>query len=468
MSAPLYATAPTPGALNELAEVEHVARSLGTPLMPWQRLFVRVATEYTLSPLGLRLYRYPTVILTVPRQSGKTTVVRALLTTRALLKAGRKAFITAQSGKDARERFFELVEQIMTGPFASVASVRAAADSTRLTLANGSRIAPFVPNSEALHGYNFEDLLLDEIFALDEAEGDGIIGAAIPAMQTHKDRQTIMISTKGTVLSTFLNKRIEQGRKATEDPESSICYMEWALQDGLDAYNPENWDFHPALGHTITKADIAAAAEVMSKGEFTRAFMNRITATVESVLPVEKWAKQQADPTTLPARREVVYAFEIAHDRSRAAIVAAWRENEKIYVKPVRTGFGTIWLPETLDQLEQLDPLAIGADKYTQNAVVADAIRQANPDSALTDLKGPDFATGSAAFKALIEDGTLAHPGHAGLDHAIATARTRTYGDGGWTFSHQSEPELIAAVVAVRLLMNIQAESVPEMMMLED
>lgn len=63
---PTYATMPTPGAKNELAKCEKMSVALGQQLLPWQRFFLRVATE--LNSDGS--YRYPTVILTVPRQSG--------------------------------------------------------------------------------------------------------------------------------------------------------------------------------------------------------------------------------------------------------------------------------------------------------------------------------------------------------------------------------------------------------------
>ncbi|MGP9788286.1 hypothetical protein ACT3UD_18605, partial [Glutamicibacter sp. 287] len=68
---PRYATLPTAGADHELAAVELVAKLRNKPLLPWQRLVVRVATEKT----AFGQYRYRTVVITVPRQSGKTVLV---------------------------------------------------------------------------------------------------------------------------------------------------------------------------------------------------------------------------------------------------------------------------------------------------------------------------------------------------------------------------------------------------------
>lgn len=63
---PIYATRPNPDAPHDLSKIEQVSRLLGTPLLPWQRYVARVATEKNENGS----YRYPVVILTVPRQSG--------------------------------------------------------------------------------------------------------------------------------------------------------------------------------------------------------------------------------------------------------------------------------------------------------------------------------------------------------------------------------------------------------------
>lgn len=456
---PLYSTAPTPGAANELAQVEKVAAALGTPLLPWQRFFIRVATEK--NPDGS--YRYRNVVLTVPRQSGKTTVVRALYATRALINKGRKSFVFAQTGKDSRERLFELAEQLTHSPIGKQIKVRRAADSPNiLFLPTGSKIQSFPPTAESTHGYNFSDAFLDEIFAFDDATGSSLLGAIVPAMQTHKDRQIIFVSTKGTPNSTFLNGWITKGREAVSAQDADIAYFEWALADGLDAFSPENWDFHPGLqGGLITKADIQSATG-MGKGEFTRAFMNRQTETLESVLDLAKWNALKGT-LTVPQRSQVSIAYEVSYDRQRAAIVAAWKDGRTTQVKVIQTGAGTAWLPDALEQLAASRPLAIGADKYAQNNVIADQLLADNPELPLKLLKPEDIKTGSVSFKARIEDGTIRHDGHLALRTAISSAQSRPMGE-GWVFSHKSEPELVAAVVACRLIDETKAETQPFVM----
>ncbi|UVJ37978.1 phage terminase family protein [Arthrobacter sp. CJ23] len=454
---PLYATQPTPGAKNELAIVERVAQELGTPLLPWQKYVVRVATEK--NPDGS--YRYGTIVLTVPRQSGKSLLIRTVLTARALTNPKRKAFATAQTGKDAQERWRDLIDAISASKFGNTIHVRRAADSPRITFHNGSRIAPFVPNAESLHGYTFADLVLDEVFCFDELLGNDILGAAIPAMQTVTARQTWLISTKGTPKSTFLNSWLKRGRLALQEESPAVAIFEWALPNGVDASDASLWDFHPGLhGGLITKDDIAQAQGQMSRGEWERSYMNRETITVESVLDTKKWAQSYATLGT-PQRRSVGIGWEVAYDKSSAAIVAAFKEGEFIQIKVLRTGAGIGWLPDALKQVKDSYPLDITADKYPMNQMITDAFYADNYGAELRLLKADEYKTAGVSFKSLLEDGRLQHDGHIALRDAISSAATRRMGE-GWVFSHErSEPALIAAVAAVRMVTEQRAYEAP-------
>lgn len=382
-----------------------------------------------------------------------------MLVARALAKENRRLFMTAQSGKDATEKLWELSDTVTNSKIGSSVTIRRAAGSSRINFHNRSRLQAFAPTPESLHGYTPSVVFLDEIFSFTQMQGDLLLGAVTPAQQTVRDRQLLMCSTKGTQDSTFLNDWIEKGRQATQDPDSQIAYFEWSLADDLDPFDPVTWDFHPGLaGGLITKADIQQASETISKGEFTRAYMNRPTQTADTLFSVTRWNELQGTLST-PARSEVAVAYEVAHDRSRAAVVAAWRHEGQTHVKVLRTGTGTDWLPSTLERIREARPRVIGADRYAQNLVIADQLNSA-AEFPLHLLKPEGIKTGSAAFKAHIEDGTITHDGHARLTAAVSTAQSRPMGE-GWALSHKSEPEVMAAMVAARLLDEVKPESKP-------
>ena len=87
-------------------EVGEVARRLRKPLMPWQQHAVDVALE--VDPDTGELF-YEEVVISVPRQSGKTTLLLALMIWRCLhmcRRLGTPQTVTylAQSGKMARRK----------------------------------------------------------------------------------------------------------------------------------------------------------------------------------------------------------------------------------------------------------------------------------------------------------------------------------------------------------------------------
>jgi hypothetical protein len=80
-----------------------VAQRLGLPFMPHQAQVMNTALE--VGEDGHLAYR--TVVLTVPRQGGKTTVTRVLTTWWGMTQANNLILSTAQSGLDARTKWHE-------------------------------------------------------------------------------------------------------------------------------------------------------------------------------------------------------------------------------------------------------------------------------------------------------------------------------------------------------------------------
>ena len=106
-----YATArnvsrPTFG--NRVAHI--AAEVMGTPLMPWQRQVADVAMELSLDTPGE--WQYQMVVVSVPRQSGKTALMRAVAADRLLAYRGHQIQMTAQTGKDARKRWDQICDAL--------------------------------------------------------------------------------------------------------------------------------------------------------------------------------------------------------------------------------------------------------------------------------------------------------------------------------------------------------------------
>jgi hypothetical protein len=79
-----------------------IAEQLGTPFMPWQRQVADVAMEVD-PATGLLAYRE--VVLTTPRQSGKTTLELGVLVHRCRTWARSRVLYSAQDRIHARSKW---------------------------------------------------------------------------------------------------------------------------------------------------------------------------------------------------------------------------------------------------------------------------------------------------------------------------------------------------------------------------
>ena len=87
---PLYLTPKSETLPNRLAEYQALAGCMGWTLMPWQEGVIERATEYYPEGEGnlKDIPRWRRVVLTVPRQSGKTTLLVLVVLWRMLAHPG--------------------------------------------------------------------------------------------------------------------------------------------------------------------------------------------------------------------------------------------------------------------------------------------------------------------------------------------------------------------------------------------
>ena len=460
---PLYATRRDPAYRSEGARVGLIARALGTPLLPWQQYAADVAGE--LNPDGS--YRYHTVVITVPRQSGKTTLMRAVGTDRAMATPGLDVFYTAQTGKDARERWADLVKAIKAGPLARFSTIRQAAGAERVVFANGSMFRAFAPVPNSLHGYTPPLVMLDESFAHTEQAGNDLMGAIVPAQQTLRRRQLWIVSTAGTAASVFLRQWVDAGRRG----DDGVAILEWAAgPDVLDIYDPASWPtFHPGMvpipgaedGRFLATTEaIAEAAASLSRAEFERAFGNRWTRTASHLIPTEVW-NALANPAQSPPRGDpesVVYAYDVMHDRSAAAVVAAWRDNDdRLQVRVVRSGPGMDWVAPTIRELRSLGWRKFASAENGPAREVTDELARASGERVAGEpltghpvpvrrLAEREYADAWGFLMQHLAARTMHHDGSDALAVAAANVSTRPMADASAPSRRQSSGDVTPLV----------------------
>lgn len=406
--------------------VRRLSAALSTPFIPWQSEAADVALEVL--PSGKPRFRV--VVVTVPRQSGKTTFIRSVGLDRCITRPRSGFFYTAQTGKDARERWRDLVNAAKSSPLASMLTIREGAGSERLILPNQSEFRCFAPTAKALHGYTPDSVVLDESFAHDGPTGAELMAAIVPAQSTLPHAQLWIVSTAGTAESTFLHDWIDRGRAAiTEGTETGVCLIDYGAPDDADMFDPNTWrETHPALGHLIDEDAIRQAADSMPRAEFERAYGNRRTRTVTNLITADHW-RSLANPAMAPVPLDgVVLAYDVAYDGTASTIVAAWRTpGGRLATRVVDRRPGSSWLvPALVDAKGRAR--AIAADDGGPAREVTDALRRAGVE--VTTLNGTEAATSTGAVLRAIRESDVEHDGSEAYAMAAAGVSTRPMGDG--------------------------------------
>jgi hypothetical protein len=429
-----------------------MAAALGKPLMPWQADVADVALE--VDEAG-RFY-YQLVLITVPRQSGKTTLFGATMDHRALIVPRARVWFTQQSGKHAVDWLINEHWPLLA-PFVPKVHLRRAAGSEHIKwLPSGGLIRPFPPTPDGLHSKVSDLVVVDEPWAFDLVRGTQIDQAIVPTQATRPNAQVWKVSTAGDATSTWWLGTVEQGRAAARaDRRDGVAYFEWSCPDALDPCEAVSWrHYHPAFGRTIGAESMSAALDMLGPDEFARAYGNRWVSTTARVIPLAAWRAAADDGQVLPEPGRVALAFDVAVDRSDAAVVAAWRDETgaaRVEVAAHETGVG--WLPDRLEALRaRWAPVVVAYDEAGPALDVADVVRRGGTE--LVGLKAREYAAACAGLlEALVADPpALRYRPHPALDAAANDAARRALGD-AWAWGRRqsagSLATLTAATVAV-------------------
>lgn len=442
--------------------VARVARVLGTPLMPWQQYVADVGGE--VDERGR--FVYSLVIVTVPRQSGKTTLMLAQSVQRCLMGERRKTWHTAQTGQAAREKFRELADAVTSSPLGELVAgkPRKAAGSEALTFLNGSALRPHPPTRDGLHGAQADHNDVDEGWAYDEIQGDDVMQAIRPTHATRPGAQTWVWSTRGDRSSVWFHNLIEQGYAGLR----GVALFDFGIPDGAD---PTDIDViarhHPALGYTIEREFLEAEQVGMSDkpGEFARAYGNRSTGAAERVIPLEPWEDARTT-ATLPSGRPA-YGIAVASDGSAGALVAAVLDHlGRPVLEVVEHRPGRSWLVERVVELVDKGH-GIAVDRRGPAAPVADRLELAGVE--LLPLGLTDATAGCQDFYDRVTDPAgprLLHRSSELLDDSLDVAERRFVGDGGWAWKRNphSAPLEAATLAAWAVARNPEPEAAPFVM----
>lgn len=425
---------------------------MGTPLMPWQHQVVNTALE--VDPASGRL-AYRQVVLTVPRQSGKTTLLLAMAVHRAVALGPARIVYTAQTRLDARKKWEDdQVPVLEASPLAGRFRVRKTTGNEAVIFANGSHYGIMSVTKKSGHGPTIDVAVIDEAFAQEDAR---LEQACKPSMITRPQPQMWIVSTAGDDRSVWLRSKVDAGRARSDARlTSGNAYFEWSASDDADPADPQTWfTCMPALGITVgtdaIRADFESMAGEGKLGEFRRAYLNQWLDAIPDewlVIPRESWDALEAEPVT---GRQLTLAADVTPQRSAAVIAAAWRRPDgHMDVEVVDHRAGVSWLVKRVTEIvKRHRPAAVVIDGKGPAASVVDELVAAGVE--VTRPSVPDIAAGCGRFFDMVMDSrTLRHGGQPELTAAVAGAIRRDLGD-GWAWARKAASVDISPLVAVTL-----------------
>jgi len=438
---PKYATTRTPANPTFGARIAATAAFMGGLLMPWQRQVADVALE--LDPTNPGAFRYPVVVVSVPRQAGKSFLLRAVMVDRMMAYRNHEILMTAQTGKDARKRWKQINTALRTEKRPGYFRTYASQGSERTEyVRTGSFISPFAPTPKSIHGDSLHLVTVDEAWAFDSESGLALETAINPSQLTIKDSQLWIVSTKGTTSSAYLNNLIRAGREAVKDPTARMAYFEWSADEEKaeqDPYSDETLSFHPAVGHTQTMDKIRSLA-TGDVSAWRRSILNLETLTDTTVIDLAVWDSLAAGaerPVPPPSRAAI--AFDVAADRSAATIAAGWISDGALNVAVLASAAGVEWLRPRLRSLAAAGYRWVGADDAGPTRTVAADLIDEGLD--LSVLSPREYATATQLFLDRVRDGDLVHDGADILRENLTAATTRTLaGVSAWDTNRSAGP----------------------------
>lgn len=437
--------------------VAAVSSMLKKPFIPWQTFVSDVAGEVDEDGF---LY-YNKVVLTGPRQIGKTAADLARNVQNCLMGPDRRAWYTAQSGQHASAKWREMSDTFVgSRRLQNLAHRRLTNGSEVLEFRNGSEFRPHPPTEDSLHSKQSDTNSIDEAWAFTELQGTQLLGAIVPTtgtrrMLTKQQPQLWIMSTEGTVESTFFNPELDAARAGTDERTAFFDFGIFPDEDPTDLALVAKR--HPGYGYLFDMETLVTASKQLPVGEFARAYGNRRTGATERVIPAGPW-RDAAWLDAVPAG-PVCFGAATGVDGVDSSIVAAQRvttaEGSYIVVAMVKDGHapGTWW---ALDRLKAL------AEKYPAAGFAIDRV---GPSSALFDdasraglrMIDLDSAKVTAACQKTLAGithptgPTLRHKPHEAFDRAAELATRRWISDGAWVFGRRASVGSISSLEALNL-----------------
>jgi phage terminase large subunit-like protein len=438
--------------------VRETCNSIGLGHDPWQA----GTAQCILAKAADGDYAADTVVMSVPRQVGKTYLIGSIVFADCIVNPGTTVIWTAHRFGVARETFDSLAAIAKTSgllPHIDPADIHSAAGNEVIGFRNGSRIKFAARERGTIRGVaKVRRLILDEAQILSESA----LSDLAPTMNQAENPQIIMMGTPPRPQD---NSAIFSGlREEALDGESEgVVYIEFSADADADLDDRAQWHkANPSLGTRTPYKAIKRLRRLFDNEEdFAREALGIWTNDGSpAVIDLKTWRGlvDEVDETA----GLIAYGIDVNPQRDRASIgMAGWRPDGRHLLDWVETRNSVDWVVDAARKItEKQRPIGFVVDAGSPAGSLIPALLNAKVP--VIKIGSRDYGNACGMFYdecmgSIDEDGVYVPPRLTHLDQpplnvALASARRRKLGqEGAWAWARVNTQADITPLVACTL-----------------
>ena len=297
-------------------------------LLPWQRYALNRILEH--DEYGNLVW--PSVLLTVGRQQGKSTLTRAMCLWRlhhAHLFGETQTILHIANTTPTALEVMRPAGQWAVEKYGKKAT-RWGNTAPQIELPSGDRWLVRAANQSAGVGYSISMIFVDEAFLVKRSV---IEDSVMPTMSKRLNPQLIMTSTAGDSTSDLMISYRQRAIDKLESPDpGSVLLLEWSAPPQADMDDPASWVWGSPDWDQAREDFLRRQWENIEPEAFRRQFLNQWTAKANHWLKDRWWAQTQSD-LQLPQVGVWSVALESDFDGMGHAVAVAAPVEDRIVVR---------------------------------------------------------------------------------------------------------------------------------------
>lgn len=434
--------------------VEATCGQIGLRFDPWQVDLNRCIVAKSADGL----YAADTIVMSIPRQVGKTYNIGALVFADCIINPSTTTVWTAHRFKVARETFDSLraiAKSPLLAPHIDYDDITTGAGNETIPFRNGSRIIFAARERGAIRGFTkVRRLILDEAQILTESA----LADMVPTMNQAENPQIILMGTPpkpndpGEV---FTNLRTE----ALAGNAEGVVYVEFSAPKGSDPDDRGAWRVaNPSFPRRTPEKAILRMKKLLGDDDFRREGLGIWDSSAGTTLvSASQWANlAEVMP---PTEGRVAYGVKFSVDGATVALAVCRRPDEgEPHVEVVEhrsLSSGTAWLADWLVERWR-NASEIVVDGKSGSHALVNALRDEKvPARVLRLPKLDEVIAAHTMIYERIRTGGLTHFDQPVLNEAVGHAMKRSIGTaGGWGWKSTSADVDVTPLDAVTLALH--------------